>query len=439
MLIIFDPTDSSKSCLLDAKILRKTSDVLEKLYEDAQAKSAGCVSEHGELTALLVLSSASSASIPELVAEALDATIESVLPPQPDHTTRPRLTRSAKIKAESDQGDSSTDDDSEMPKVDWPKSYESFFRVIAGSKKNGISKQDLSTALPQIQGVVEIAQKLDAIPPVRGAFDSLFYGYVGKDTFWKSIAAEPVACLKIAIALQNLPVYEEAFKHIVGSNSNFEHGKPEHGLPDDVQAIVQRRSRDLYLRRRDVEDELSRISMLANRTPTSRAAPVSQDYPSKYVSQHNQPVAYNTVNLVRDWLTDHIGHLRNENTDVEPSRSYLCDHSTGCASVAGFFRAIKRREYLDPDEVWDNMSDRFKSPQAQRHHLEREIVKNTLEVLKGKAAGLVEEISRSSLRLTGEVGYLTCVTVEREDVPWDLGSEEDSDEDMDEDSDDDDE
>jgi hypothetical protein len=424
VLIILDPTDSNKSCLVDANTIRKTSDVLNKLYEDAQAKSATFVFEEGEITTLLVLSSASSASIPKLVPEALDATIESVLPPQPSNTDRPRLTRSAKIKAESDQGDSSSDDDSEIPKTDWPKAYESFFHILAGSKKNGIPNHDLSVALPQIRGVVDIALRHDAVHAVQGTFDSLFYGYVGKDTLWKSIATEPVPCLKIAIALQNLPVYEEAFKHIVGTNASFKHGKQVDGLSDDVQAIVQRRSRDLYLKRRDVEDELSRISILAHRTPTSRAAPVSQDYPSKYVSQHNQPVAYNTVNLVRDWMTDHIGHLRNE-TDQELPESYLCDHSRGCDSVAGFFRAIKTHNYLNPDEVWDNMSDRFKDTQAQRHNLEREIVKNTLEVLKTKAAGFVEEISRSTLRLTGEVGYLTCVKVEAEDVPWAVEEESD--------------
>jgi hypothetical protein len=435
VLIILDPTDPIKYCLLDANVLCRTSDVLGKLYEDAQANSAGCVSPQ-ELSAVLIITPAS-ASIPELVAEALDATIESVLPPQPyahppAETGRTRSTRSAiaKIKAESDQGDSppAAAESPDALEIDWPKAYENFFRMIAG-KKDRVPKSDLSTALPQIQGIVQIAEKLDAIPSVRGAFDSLFYGYVGKDTFWKSIAAEPVHCIKIAIALQNRPVYEEAFKHIVGCSSSLKHGKTVPGLPDDVQAIVQRQSRDLYLKRRDVEDELTRITLLANRTPTSRAAPVSKDYPSQFVSQHNQPMVYTIVNLFRDWVTDHIGYLRNE-TDEEPEISYLCDHSAGCTTVAGFFRAIENHDYLDPDEVWDNISDRFKSSRAERHQSERETVKNTLEALKGRAADLVEKISQSTLRLTDEVGYLTCINVGREDVPWDLGSDEDSDEDV---------
>lgn len=430
ILVVLDVTDLTRSCLLGANTFCRTSGVLEQFCKDAQTKPSGCVAEHG-LEGMLVLSSA---SIPELVAEALDAAIESVLPSQPSDIDRPRVTRSAKVKAGSDQGDLSSDNP-EVPKTDWPKAYESFFRMIAG-KKHGIPKSDLSTALPHIQGVVEIAQKLDAIFPVKGAFDSLFYGYVGKDTLWKSTATEHVPCMKIAIALENLPVYEEAFKHIVGSSSNFKHGKTVDGLPDDVQAIVQRRSRELYLKRRDVEDELTRMSCPANVTPTHRAVTVSQDYPLQIVSQHNQPMVYKTVNLFRDWVTDHIGHLRNE-SDAEPAENYLCDHSTGCATVGGFFRAITTRDHLDPDEVWSNFSDRFKSPYAQSHRSECEIVKNTLEALKGKAVGLVEEIGRCTLRLTDEVGYLTCVDVGPEDVPWDLGSDGDSDEDSDEDSEDD--
>lgn len=128
MLIILDPTDPTKTCLLDANTLCNSSDVLKKLHEDAQSKSAGCVSQNA-LSAMLVLSYAS-ASTPDLVAEAIDATIESMLPPHPNarppaETGRARSTRSAiaKIEAESDQGDSppAARDEPQTPKTDWSK------------------------------------------------------------------------------------------------------------------------------------------------------------------------------------------------------------------------------------------------------------------------------------------------------------------------------
>ena len=428
MLITLDPTDPTKTCLLDANTLCNSSDVLKKLHEDAQSKSAGCVSQNA-LSAMLVLSYAS-ASIPDLVAEALDATIESILPPQPnahppEETGRTRSTRSAiaKIKAESDQGDGppAARDEPEIPKTDWPKAYESFFCMVTG-KKHGISKSDLSTALPQIQGVVEIAQKHDAIHAVQGAFDSLFFGYVGKDTFWKSISKETVSCIKIAIVLQNRTVYDEAFKHLVGNGASFKNGIESDGVPDDVRPIIERRSRDLYLERRDIEDELPRMSIPATRRFVQNPYP----YESEFVSQHDEPAAYNTVNIFRDWMADHISHLRKE-TDDEIKPSYLCDHDTGCDSVAGFIRTIKNQTYLYHDEVWKGFNARFKSRCAEEHQAEREVVKKSLEALKEKAAHLVDGLSQSTLHLAENVEYLTCVEVGADDVPW--GSDEDSEDD----------
>jgi hypothetical protein len=433
VLLVLDPTDLTKSCLLDTSTFCRASDVFEKLYQDAQVKSSGCVSDQG-LTGLLLLSSASTT---ELLPEAIDVSIESVLPPSAnDHHTpaelgRTRSTRNAKVKAESDhQGDDAhaAADEPDALEIDWVRAYEAFLRMLAG-KKHGIPRSDLSKALPQIQGVVEIAQKYDAIPAVQGAFDSLFFGYVGKDTFWTS-----VRCIKIAIALQNKPVYEEAFKHIVGSNASFKDRGEFSNLPDDVQAIVQRRSRDLYLKRRDVEDKLMRITLA--KSPPSRSAPVPSDYQSQFVSQHDQPIAYSMVNVFRDWITEHISHLRSEN-DAEPAPSFLCDHETGCHTVAGFFRTIQNQTYLYSDDVWEGFNERFKSSRSDRHQSEGEMVKNSLEALKAKASGFVEGMSVCTLRLAEQVEYLTCIEVMPEDVPWDLGSDEDSSQDGEEESDED--
>ena len=425
VLIILDPTDPIKSCLLDANTLCKTSDVLGKLYEDAKVRSAGCVSQQ-ELSAMLILPSAS-ASIPELVAQALDATFESVLPLQPEahppaDTGRTRSTRSAiaKIKAESEEGDSpsAASDEPEIPKTDWPKAYESFFRMIAG-KKHGISKHDLSTALPQVQGVVQIAQNYNAIGAVASTFTSLLLGYVEHHTLYSTIGKWPAHCLNLGIALKSRLVYDEAFKHLVGDGANFKDGKPSPGLPDNVQAIVQRRSQELYSLRRDVEEKILFLTIPGNNPP---------EYPSQYVSQHDDPTSYNTVGIFRDWIMWHIGHLRNE-THAKPEAFYLCDHADGCTHVAGFYRTVADDGYLDADEVYDNFNSHYKSSRKDRQEEELENVRQTLETLKDEAHALVKKLSESTLHLADKSGlrYLTCVEVEADDVPW--GSDEDSDND----------
>jgi hypothetical protein len=433
VLIILDPTDLTKSCLLDAKIVRKTSDVLEKLYDDAQAKSAGCFPEQGDLTALLVLSSKSSASIPELVTEALDATHESVLPPQPDNHLPPSRAAKArhanadntKVKKESPQGDSSpaASDDSEMPRIDWPKAYERFFRMVAG-KKYGISKQDLEIALPHIQGVVQVAQRYGAVDAVKSTFTDLLLGYVENRTLYSTISKWPAHCLNIGIALENRLVYDEAFKHLVGESANFKEGKPFPDLPDDVQVIVKRRSCELYAMRRDVEDKLMLMTLPGTQKSRSSRPQSPPEYPSQYVSQHDQRTAYDTVNIFRDWITWHIGHLRNE-TRAEPEPFYLCDHADGCTHVAGFYQTIAGQDYLDPDEVYDNFDSHYKS--ARNCVTELEAVRTSLEGLKDTAGSYVEKLSESTLHLADRSGlrYLTCVKVEAEDVPWAVEEESD--------------
>lgn len=387
--------------------------------------SSSCVSAQG-LEGMLVLSSA---SIPELVAEALDATIESVSPPQPNDTGRPRLTRSANIKAESDQGDSSPAAIDEMPKTEWIKAYENFFRVIAG-KKHGISKNDLSTALPQIHGVTEIAQKYSTIDAIQSTFIGLLLGYVENHTLYSTIAKWSAHCLNLGIALKSRLVYDEALKHLVGYGANYKDGKVVPELSGDVQAIVQRRSSELYAARLEVEEKLLLMTLLG-KNPA--------DYPSQYVSQHDQHMAYNTVNTFRDWISWHIGHLRNE-TEDEPAPFYLCEHTDGCGHVAGFYQTIVGYDYLGADEVYDDFSSHYKSSSEARQRTELEAVRQALEQLKDTACKHVENSSESTLHLADKSGlrYLTCVKiVEAEDVPWYTGSDGDSsdeDDDMDEDS-----
>jgi len=431
LLLVLDTTDPTKSCLLDANTLCRASGVLEKLYKDVLAKSSGCVSENG-LEGMLVLV-LSAASMPELVPEAIDATLESVSPQRKDSHPPSGAAKArhanAKVKKEPAQGDSppAASDDSELPKTDWSNAYGSFFRIIAG-KKHGIPKSDLSPALPHIQGVVEIAQTLDALDAVKSTFTSLLLGYVEHHKLYSTIGKWPVHCLNLGIALESRLVYDEAFKHLVGNGANFKNGKVYPGLSDYVQPVVQRRSRELYSARRDVEEKLMLITLAGTKDRSS--------YPSQYVSQHDQHMAYNTVNIFRDWIHEHIGLLRNE-AQAEPAPFYLYDHADGCSSVAGFYQTIVDYDYLDPDEVYNGFSTHYKSARNQPTELEQ--VRQALGGLKDQASGYVEKLSESSLHLAdkSELDYLTCVKVEPSDVPWAVESDEDSDEaeDMDEDSD----
>ena len=59
LLIILDPNDYGKSCLVDSRDFGKASESFARLYSSSQAESQGCASEQG-LTALLLFSSTGS-------------------------------------------------------------------------------------------------------------------------------------------------------------------------------------------------------------------------------------------------------------------------------------------------------------------------------------------------------------------------------------------
>jgi hypothetical protein len=184
------------------------------------------------------------------------------------------------VNNKSDQA-SSSEKSSKTSCTDWAKACDSLLRTITRVRAHGLSKTEPATALPQIEGIIRIAKKYDVIHAVQSDFDSLFFGYVGSGKFWELIAQEHVRCLKIGIALKNLPVYEEAFKHLVGIGANSKTGVHFAGLDGEIQATIKRRSRELYNLRRDVNEDLLLISLVP-------APPAIREYPSSTVSPMNQ-------------------------------------------------------------------------------------------------------------------------------------------------------
>jgi hypothetical protein len=423
LLISLDPHDYSKSYLVDSRDFCKASEAFARLYSSAVAASEECVIEH-ELKGFLILHVAGSTL--ELLPVPLDCALEYVTRTLEHEEYRIPVAEEAKIKVEFDP---KTADNSVA--TNWSKACDSLIRIVFARKRTrGVSKTDLAAALTQIEGIVSIAQQYGLAHEIQSGFDSLFLEYIGNHRFWELIAQQPVRCLKIGIALKKLPVYEEAFKHLVGMSANSKAGKHFKDLPDEVQAIIQRRSQELYNLRRDINEELLLISFS---TQENRKSP--QEYPSSTVSQHNRPDDYSTVNVFRDWMAEHIGYLRG-NTSGPAPEYYLCDHKRGCDTVAGFYRVIAagKEAYLPGDTVWETFSEAFLHDPAEGE-FGSEVVKVPLAALKEKAAEYVSSLVKSTLHLPSkdELEYLTCVTVGPEDVPWVISGKDEESEDSDED------
>lgn len=349
---------------------------------------------------------------------------ERILTPAEEVKARRHFADSAKVKPESAQEEDPSKRDLVDFRTNWCKAYESFFRIIAGKRAHGLPRNDPASALPQIEGIIKIAQEYAAIGAVQIPLHGLFFDYVGSGTFWELLAKEPVRFIKVGIALENLHVYEEAFKHLVGMSSSFKAGRKFAGLPDDVQAIISRRSFDLYNSRRDVIEALLLISLPV---PKRKRSDPPSEYPSQVVSQHEGVNGYNTVNLFRDWLSAHIGYLLQE-TSRPPAPFYLCDHKHGCDTIAGLFRLLHRGgdAYLPFDKFWEDFASEFVDGDDEDAC---DDVKKSLAALKARASEIVAWLVESTLRLSPnhELDYLTRVAVGQEEVPWNLDDEDDMD------------
>jgi len=423
LLIVLDPNDYSKTCLVDSRDFCKASESLAQVYLSSKAASQGCSSEQ-KLSGLLIFSVSS--STPGFHPLPLDCSVAD-LTQTLELRQQPTAAKKTKIKLEFDRKTtdgvesnqaSSSETHSIASYTDWPKACDSLLRIIARVRAHGVSKTEPAAALPQVEGIISIAQKYEVIHEVQGAFDSLFFGYIGSGKFWKPIAQAPVRYLKIGIALKTLTVYEEAFKHLVGSSASFKAGKRFDDLPDAVQAIIHRRSHELYDLRRDINEDLLLISLEIGQYDGSG----SDAHPSSTVSQHNQPDAYSTVNIVRDWMAEHIGYLRSD-TSKAPAPHYLCEHKHGCNTVAGFYRLVAAggETYLPINTVWEKFNTDFLEADTDGE-FELEAVNLPLAALKTEASEYVSALVKSTLHLPGkdELDYLTCVTVGPEDVPWDI-------------------
>lgn len=306
---------------------------------------------------------------------------------------------------------SQTGPSGDKSRVDWVKAMHSFLQIITGNGFYGLSKMGPEAAMPQIEGIITIAEKYEAIEAVLNDFERLFFQYVGHRKLWEAIAKDPIRYIKVGIALKISSVYEEAFTHLVGSAANFKIGQPYHDLPDVVQAAVERRSRELYHLRREVNEELLLITVTVESKESCAKSYIA--------SQNRSPVSWIVVNMFRDWIGEHLGHLRQESCD-KPYPYELCKHEDNCYTVAGFYRTVAAGgdEYLRLDDINNDWNHNFFALEDG----DEEVVKAALVRLKQRAQELVAPLIDSPLHLRAEdvrqLDYLTCVKVQPEDIPW---------------------
>ncbi|KAI7201534.1 hypothetical protein KC316_g669 [Hortaea werneckii] len=317
--------------------------------------------------------------------------------------------------------------------ADWSIAYSIFFRILLSTSTLSVARVGLpklaDAALPLLEGVMAVANFYDC-EPASLAFKTLSYDWITNGTFYPAIAAAPVRWLALAVKLQSELVYKEAFVHVVGLHSQKKVDLD--GLPESVVNLVKERVDQERMKRHEVDEELLLTTIRMQTTPagaaksttvmTTKAAPVSQ---------HRHSTVYDTVNLWRDYIGDHLSLLKflaaAPSDGVYTARpTSMCSHPTNANShaktstpesltIAGFYRLLAQAgdAYLPADQVeakWNSegYGDDFKT------------IRTYLAVLKKRAKEIVGPLVKSNLFLDERerVGleYLTCVEVGR--LPW---------------------
>nr|OQO24383.1 hypothetical protein B0A51_06454 [Rachicladosporium sp. CCFEE 5018]OQO24724.1 hypothetical protein B0A51_05924 [Rachicladosporium sp. CCFEE 5018] len=290
----------------------------------------------------------------------------------------------------------------------WSRYYDIFLRIISvrDSKSIGISRDNLDTALRQITALIDIAKAHHcAIPTIAEKLMVTFHGYGGR--LYTAVGQDPIRWCKLGMDLQDEPLYKEAFIHLVGAYDSIYSKTTELPLQHDilplsVQGMIAAEARELKDKRMNIDLLLQSMSVL--RTAKGKTAFVSH--------YDDDPAAYDLVNLFRDYMTDHIRHLR---WDAPLVPTYLCSHTEGCKTVAGFYRLLSRGKhaYMRYEDVMKHWNMGLEGDDA-------ETVKSTLKKLKETAKKYVQPLVVSHLQASGseDLHYLTCVKVEAEDYPW---------------------
>ncbi|KAI7472061.1 hypothetical protein KC357_g5897 [Hortaea werneckii] len=436
VLVVVSSTDLARNLLLKSEILQQRIPSFVKKHGMSFASGCQPQEEEGRIKYLLVLNTNGQSGLGGATLEmnGLNTLVSSTEVVGNQQQTVEAV-KETKVKAEPLSDDAVPKDTSALqPKgkqkatVDWSVAYSIFFRILLSTSTLSVARVGLpkqaDAALPLLEGVLAVSNFYDC-EPASLAFKTLSYDWITNGTLYPAIAAAPVQWLALAVKLQSELVYKEAFVHVVGLHSQKQ--VELDGLPESVVTLVRERVDQERMKRYEVDEELLLTTIGMQTTPagTTRSTLMTTRAAAP-VSQRRSSTVYDTVNLWRDYIADHLSLLKflaaaSSDGPSTARPSPTCSHPTtanshpDCLTTAGFYRLLSQAgdAYLPADEVeakWnsENYGDDFKT------------IRTYLAVLKNRAKEIVGPLVKSNLFLDeGErarLEYLTCAEVGR--LPW---------------------
>ncbi|RMZ82653.1 hypothetical protein DV738_g1633, partial [Chaetothyriales sp. CBS 135597] len=266
------------------------------------------------------------------------------------------------------------------PTADLPliRDYDNLFRIFYNFSPN-LSTTNIASAYSECKALLSIADMYDALPVVGPRIDHHLLRFGSR--LFKQIAKYPPSYLKLGYLARSRIIFSEALIHVVGQwpmaypylqTNDLPGGEGGGGyeVPQSVIDLIEDKVDELDELKAKVEAKLFRLTLSSSR--------------GERVNPANDYLSWLAMSLFRQWLA--------ENTTPEV-RGILKNSPT---------TTLYSRETLK----------RFERRMDQVKNLARDLVKP-----------LTRNCLELDLRLLadgegGGLGYLTCVRVEDEDIPW---------------------
>ncbi|RMD44473.1 hypothetical protein DV735_g755, partial [Chaetothyriales sp. CBS 134920] len=281
--------------------------------------------------------------------------------------------------------------------------YDNLFRIFYNFSPN-LSTTNIASAYSECKALLSIADMYDALPVVGPRIDHHLLRFGSR--LFKQIAKYPPSYLKLGYLARSRIIFSEALIHVVGQwpmaypylqTNDLPAGGGGYEVPQSVIDLIEDKVDELEELKAKVEAKLFRLTLSSSR--------------GERVNPANDYLSWLAMSLFRQWLA--------ENTTPEnPSRIYRLISSTDPQAYLGH-EELKR--FLKCYPAGGSGSAMLYSRETLKRFERR------MDQVKNLARDLIKPLTRNCLELDlrlladgegGGLGYLTCVRVEDEDIPW---------------------
>ena len=261
-----------------------------------------------------------------------------------------------------------------------------YFQVLGAfyNMVPAVSTTDIGTALIQCESLVKVAGDLDCVHLLRPHLGNVLGQY--RQKLFVAIKADPPRWILLAMALENVSIYTECLIHLAGAHPNWPWQTKRTVLHHGLQLLIKNKSSALDKTCVEAERDL----LLAT------------------IKIHDNPVEASDLENSDTWLPVQVFR------DALARQIYSMGNNSKKAKNRGtFYRGIWKASYMETEEVRGTCQDIYKSKYKD--------LGDDLKQLKAYASGVVEELAENQLMIDPDahkVGYLTCIKVEPQDIPW---------------------